>query len=105
MMRNRIDGEGIVWGAGAFIAGVVAGVVMQPDRSEIGLENATIIYLLIVVIAAAYGGRTAGLVAALSATLSYDFFLNTPYNRLTIDTAAQVVTVALLFGSGLVASF
>jgi hypothetical protein len=105
MMRNRIDGEGIVWGAGAFIASVVAGVVMQPDRNEIGLENATIIYLLIVVIAAAYGGRTAGLVAALSATLSYDFFLTTPYNRLTIDTAAQVVTVALLFGSGLVASF
>ena len=104
MMRNRIDGEGIVWGAGAFVASVVAGVAMQPDRNEIGLENATIIYLLIVVIAAAYGGRTAGLVAALSAALSYDFFLTTPYNRLTIDTAAQVVTVALLFGSGLVAS-
>jgi hypothetical protein len=104
MTRNRIDGEGIVWGAGAFVASVVAGVVMQPDRNEIGLENATIIYLLIVVIAAAYGGRTAGLVAALSAALSYDFFLTTPYRRLTIDTAAQVVTVALLFGSGLVAS-
>jgi Domain of unknown function (DUF4118) len=104
MMRNRIDGEGIVWGAGAFVASIVAGVVMQPDRNEIGLENATIIYLLIVVIAAAYGGRTAGLVAALSAALSYDFFLTTPYNRLTIDSVSQVVTVALLFGSGLVAS-
>ncbi len=101
---TRIDGEGIVWGAGAFVASVVAGVLLKPDRSEVGLENATIIYLLIVVVAAAYGGRTAGLVAALTAALSYDFFLTTPYNRLTIDSLSQVVTVALLLGSGLVAS-
>ncbi len=101
---TRIDGEGIVWGAGAFVASVVAGVLLKPDRSAVGLENATIIYLLIVVVAAAYGGRTAGLVAALTAALSYDFFLTTPYNRLTIDSLSQVVTVALLLGSGLVAS-
>ena len=55
-------------------------------------------------VAAAVGGRTAGLISALSAALSYDFFLTTPYHSLRIDSVAQVITVALLFGTGLVAS-
>jgi Domain of unknown function (DUF4118) len=101
---TAIDGEGIAWGAGAFAASVLAGVIIEPYRRTIGLENVTIIYLLIVVVAAAYGGRAAGLLAALSAALSYDFFLTTPYHQLVIDSLAQVVTVALLFGSGIVAS-
>lgn len=101
---TAIDGEGIAWGAGAFAATVLAGIILEPYRRTIGLENVTIIYLLIVVIAAAYGGRAAGLLAALSAALSYDFFLTTPYHQLVIDSLAQIVTVALLFGSGIVAS-
>jgi K+-sensing histidine kinase KdpD len=101
---TAIDGEGIAWGAGAFAASILAGIIIEPYRRTIGLENITIIYLLIVVIAAAYGGRAAGLLAALSAALSYDFFLTTPYHQLVIDSLAQVVTVALLFGSGIVAS-
>ena len=56
------------------------------------------------VLAAAVGGRAAGLVAALSAALSYDFFLTTPYHTLRIDSLSQVVTVALLFAAGFVAS-
>jgi hypothetical protein len=106
-MRDRwsqIDGEGIAWGAGAFAASIVVGIILQPLRRTIGLENATIVYLLIVVIAAAYGGRAAGLVAALTAALSYDYFLTTPYNQLVIDTLAQIVTVMLLFATGVVAS-
>jgi uncharacterized membrane protein len=101
---TEIDGEGIAWGAGAFVASVLAGVIIEPYRHSVGLENLTIVYLLIVVVAAAYGGRAAGLVAALSAALSYDFFLTTPYHTLAIDSPAQIVTVALLFAAGLVAS-
>jgi hypothetical protein len=41
------------------------------------------------VVAAAVGGRTAGFVSALSAALSYDFFLTTPYHSLRIDSIAQ----------------
>jgi K+-sensing histidine kinase KdpD len=33
----------------------------------------------VVVVTAAVGGRAAGLISALSAALSYDFFLTTPY--------------------------
>lgn len=98
------SGEGLAWGAGAFVASVLLGIILQPVRETIGLENVTIVYLLIVIVAAAYGGRGAGLFAALVAALSYDYFLTTPYNRLVIDTLAQVVTVALLFAVGVVAS-
>jgi hypothetical protein len=101
---SQINGEGIVWGAGAFAASLLVGIVLQPVRRTVGLENAAIVYLLIVIVAAAYGGRGAGLLAALAAALSYDYFLTTPYNTLVIDTAAQVVTVGLLFAAGVVAS-
>lgn len=59
-----IDGEGVAWSAGAFAASLLTGVVIERYRSTVGLENVTLVYLLIVVVAAGIGGRTAGLVAA-----------------------------------------
>jgi hypothetical protein len=107
MTSNRwteIDGEGIAWGAGAFAASLVVGVIFEWFRATVGLENVTIVYLLIVIIAAAFGGRAAGLVAAVSAALSYNFFHTTPYHTLRIDSFAQIATVLLLFGAGIVAA-
>jgi hypothetical protein len=54
------------------------------------------------------GGRVAGQdpvqLGARAGALSHDFLLTTPYHSLRIDSIAQVITVALLFGTGLVAS-
>jgi Domain of unknown function (DUF4118) len=101
---EEIDGEGVAWGAAGFVASLLIGVLVEPFRGTVGLENVALGYLLVVVVAAAIGGRAAGLISALSAALSYDFFLTTPYHSLRIDSVAQVITVALLFGTGLVAS-
>jgi hypothetical protein len=49
-------------------------------------------------------GRTRSSWARELGAPSYDFFLTTPYHSLRIDSVAQVITVALLFGTGLVAS-
>ncbi len=98
---SQINGEGIAWGAGAFAASLLVGIVLQPVRRTVGLEN--VVYLLVIA-AAADGGRGAGLLAALAAALSYDYFLTTPDNTLVTDTAAQVVTVGLLFAAGVIAS-
>jgi hypothetical protein len=98
---EEIDGEGVAWGAAGFVASLLIGVAIEPFRSTVGLENVALGYLLVVVVAAAVGGRAAGLISALSAALSYDFFLTTPYHSLRIDSVAQVITVALLFGTGL----
>ena len=99
-----IEGEGIVWGAGAFVASLLVGVGLQPFRGSIGLENVAIVYLAVVALASALGGRAAGLIAALSAALSYNWFFTTPYSTLRIDSLSQVVTVVLLFAAGLLAS-
>ena len=102
--RTRIDGEGVAWAVGAFVASLLIGLLVEPYRGTIGLENVVILYLLVVVAAAAIGGRAAGLAAAVSAALAYDFFLTTPYHTLVIDSLAQVITVALLVATGAVAS-
>jgi K+-sensing histidine kinase KdpD len=104
MRRSDIDGEGVAWAVGAFVASLLIGLLVEPFRATIGLENVVILYLLVVVAAAGIGGRAAGMVAALSAALSYDYFLTTPYHTLVIDTLAQVVTVALLVTAGIVVS-
>ena len=104
MRRSGIDGEGVAWAIGAFLASLLIGLLVEPFRDSIGLENVVICYLLVVVAAAGIGGRAAGIVAAVSAALAYDYFLTTPYHALVIDTLAQVITVSLLITTGLVVS-
>jgi K+-sensing histidine kinase KdpD len=99
-----IDGEGVAWAVGAFVASLLIGLLVEPFRGTVGLENVVILYLLVVVAAAAIGGRAAGIVAAVSAALAYDFFLTTPYHTLVIDSLAQVITVALLVATGVAVS-
>jgi K+-sensing histidine kinase KdpD len=103
-LTQQIDGEGAAWAAGGFAASILIGILIEPFRGTVGLENVVMIYLLLVVLTAAVGGRAAGLLTAVSAALSYDFFLTTPYHTLVIDSLAQVITVALLLATGLAAS-
>jgi hypothetical protein len=74
----EVDGEGAVWGGAGFAASLVVGVALSPFRRQMGLENVVIVYLAVVAVTAAIGGRAAGLVSALSAALSYNFFFTTP---------------------------
>jgi hypothetical protein len=104
--RDReLDGEGMAWGAAGLAASLLAGALIEPFRNRLGLENVVIVFLAIVTLCAAVGGRAAGMVAALSAALSYNFFFTTPYRTLRIDSAEQVLTVCLLFAAGMVAAF
>jgi K+-sensing histidine kinase KdpD len=73
-------------------------------RLTIGLENIVLLYAAMVAIAAASAGQLAGVLAATSAALGYNFFFTTPYETLKIDSLEQVVTVLLLFATGIVAS-
>jgi K+-sensing histidine kinase KdpD len=58
--------------------------------------NAALVLVLLVVAAAATGVRTAGVAAALSTALWFDFFLTQPYQHFTITAQADVETAALL---------
>jgi K+-sensing histidine kinase KdpD len=102
--RLEIDGEGAFWAVAGFAVSIVVGVALRPLRESAGLENVVVVYVIVVALAAAIGGRAAGLATSLSAALAYNWFFTTPYGTLRIDTAEQVATVLLLFLAGLLAS-
>ena len=62
---EEIDGEGVAWAAAGFVASLLIGVVVEPFRGQVGLENVALSYLLVVVVAAAVGGR-AGIIHLLN---------------------------------------
>jgi K+-sensing histidine kinase KdpD len=100
----EIDGEGAFWAVAGFVASLLVGVALRPLRVSAGLENVVVVYVIVVALAAAVGGRMAGLATSLSAALAYTWFFTTPYETLRIDTAEQMATVVLLFVAGLLAS-
>jgi K+-sensing histidine kinase KdpD len=99
-----VEGEGAAWGAAGFVASVALGVALRPVRESIDLESVVIVYVIIVALCAAVGGRLAGFFASVSAALAYNFFFTTPYETLRIDSWGQVLTVALLLVAGVLAS-
>src|SRR5918995_3487497 len=99
--KLEIDGEGAFWAVAGFAASILVGVALRPLRESAGLENVVVVYVIVVALTAAIGGRAAGLASSLSAALAYNWFFTTPYETLQIDSAEQVATVVLLFVAGL----
>ncbi|GAB3883861.1 hypothetical protein GCM10028802_32140 [Terrabacter terrigena] len=66
-------------------------------RDAVQGSTAAMALVVVVVAASAYGDRLAGVVSALSAALSFDFFLVAPYHSLSISSHDDVeLAVALL---------
>ncbi|WP_410790933.1 DUF4118 domain-containing protein [Kribbella sp. C-35] len=86
--------QAVVWAATLVPAAVCAG--LAPFRDRIANTNAALVLVLVVVMAAATGPRSAGIVAALSSTLWFDFFLTKPYHHFAIATQADIETAVLL---------
>jgi K+-sensing histidine kinase KdpD len=59
------------------------------------------VLVLVLVGVAANGHRPAGLLAAVSAAVSFDFFWTQPYETLAITTRADIETAVLLLLVGL----
>ncbi len=84
------------------LGSVAVAVALVPLREEIDNTNLALILVLVVVCAAIVGGRAAGAVAAVSATLSFDFFLTRPFVSMRIDSADDIETVLILLAVGLI---
>jgi hypothetical protein len=85
----------------ALVAPIVAAAVLVPLRDELVSTNLALILVLTVVVAAVIGGRGPGAVAAVIATISYDFFLTQPYLTFRIDSADDIETTIILLVIGL----
>ena len=78
--------------------------VLTPFRGGLPNTDAALALVLIVVAVAAAGYRLAGMLAAVSAAVWFDFFLTVPYERFTITRAADIETTALVLAVGVAAT-
>lgn len=96
-------GPGERFGAGiAFApAAMITAAALVPARDELGGANVALVLVLFVIGAAAAGGRVAGVVTALCAALSFNFFHTRPYNTLRVNDAKDMATIGLIVVVGL----
>lgn len=74
--------------------------LLVPFRESTAAANLALALVLPVVAAAAVGGRVPGMVGAVVAAVTYDFFLTQPYLSMRITSRDDIETTALLFVVG-----
>jgi K+-sensing histidine kinase KdpD len=79
-------------------------MLLVPLRDFLGAANVAILLLLGVQGVAIIGGRLGGLIAAVVAALSFDFFFTEPYLQLVIDDRTDIITAVLLLLAGIATS-
>lgn len=87
--------------AGPVIA-IGLGGLLVPVRDVIGNTNVALVLVVVIVTAAAFGGRLAGVATAGAACLSFNFFHTKPLYTLRVRSSDDIWTIALLFVIGLV---
>jgi len=75
-------------------------VILVPFRASFPNTDAALALILVVVAVAANGHRLAGMLAAVSAAVWFDFFLTVPYERFTITRRTDIETTVLLLAIG-----
>ncbi len=80
----------------ALTAPLAVGAVLSTVRDQVPNANAVLVLVVVVVAIAAAGSRVAGVVAALSAAVWFDFFLTEPFHRFAIDQRDDLETAVLL---------
>lgn len=93
MPDHRLRALGVaIGGFGPF----VVAALLVPLRGDLTSANEILVFVIVVVLAAACGGWTSGLVAAVVATMAFDFFLTRPYGSFAIERSDDVLTAGLL---------
>lgn len=82
--------------AAAAVAPLLACAALSAFRDRITAASAVLVLVLVVVGAASTGVRAAGIVAAFSAGVWFDFFLTEPYEHLTINDPNDIEATILL---------
>ena len=94
--------ESIAWACASAVVIIFVAGLLVAVRDSIGNTNVALILVLFIVAAAAFGGRIAGVTAALVAAMSFNFLHTQPYLSLRIRDSEDVITVVLLVVVGLV---
>lgn len=86
--------RGYAEAAALIIVATVAGLTMSPHWGSSAVD---LIYLPAVLGAALLGGLRPALFSALASALAYNYFFTAPYGTLRVSSAADVVTILMLF--------
>ena len=89
----------IVVAAACLTAATLAVAVLE---NQVGVPNASIVYLAAVVTAAIVAGTAGAIVTAVGSFLTYDFFFTVPIHTLTITDSGEWLSVILLLVVGTV---
>jgi len=81
---------------GAVVLPLVTCALLSTVRDGVPAATAVLVLVLWVVAAAATGDRVAGLLAAVSGGVWFDFFLTAPYQRFTISDSDDLEATVLL---------
>jgi hypothetical protein len=95
----RDDADQLAVAIGGLLPLAVAPLLV-PLREHMITANIALILMATVVLAASFGGRPAGAIAAVVATLSFDFWFTRPYLSLTMDSADDIETALVLLVTG-----
>jgi hypothetical protein len=87
-------------GIAAVLLPLAVAAVFLPWRSSLANSDMALLLVVVVVAVAANGHRVAGIVAAASAALWFDFFWTVPYERLSITRGTDIQTTVLLLAVG-----
>ena len=85
----------------ALAAPLAVCAVMALVRDSFANTDAALVLVLVVVAVAANGNRLAGVLAAVSAAVWFDFFLTRPYGHFTITRRSDIETTVLLLAVGI----
>jgi len=84
----------------SLVAPLALAAVLVPFRASFPNTDAALAMLLVVVAVAANGYRLAGILAAVSVAVWFDFFLTQPYERFSITRRTDIETTVLLLVIG-----
>jgi len=97
--RNQRDRVATV---AALVLPLGIAAILVPFRASFASPASALVLVAVVVGVAALGHRGAGILATISATLWFDFFLTRPYERLAITHRPDIETAVCLFVVGIV---
>jgi K+-sensing histidine kinase KdpD len=95
-VNERADEGSVVVAAVGAIVVIVVAALLVGIRDWLGNTNVALLLVGLVVVAAAVAGRLAGVVTALAAAVSFNFFHTQPYRTLRIDDREDIITVVLI---------
>jgi len=88
----------------AVLAPLIVAATLHALRDQVTTTTAALVLVLLVVAAAATGLRSAGILAALSAGVWFDFFLTEPYLSLKVTSTDDIQATVLLLVVGIAVS-